>query len=407
MAIGNEQIMGWLRANPGASDADIFAAMNQHGVTPEQLAQATGGNIQNIQARYGMQQAQQPTQPAGPTPQTGLMGFENALRGGMEGSLGALNTGMQGANQALTQNFSQGLNNLNQRTDQAMGMMQPFAQRGGQAFDLQAALSGAMGGDAQSQAFQNFQQSPGQQYLMEQAEKSLLRNASATGGLGGGAIKNALQRNAIGMASQDFGNQFARLGQVAQPGMQAAGTQAGLAQGAGTAGLGASMGLGQALAGNQMSNAANQANVFTGTGNALAGGRMDTGNRMAAAISDTTSALSGLRDAQGRGMADMIGQNSGNLASLLQGSGINQSQLLAQLPQLLAQYGMGEGQQIAGLPGIPGTQQSEGMLGGVGQLLGGIGGLMTGWGFLGGGQPSMDFGMAMDNVNPTNYRGYA
>jgi hypothetical protein len=42
MAVTNEQISAYLAANPGMSDADIAAAMNQYGVMPDQMAQVTG-----------------------------------------------------------------------------------------------------------------------------------------------------------------------------------------------------------------------------------------------------------------------------------------------------------------------------------------------------------------------------
>lgn len=78
-----------------------------------------------------------------------------------------------------------------------------------------AALSGASGADAQAAAFQQFQDSPGQAFLQEQAERGLLRNQAAIGGLGGGNVRRELNRQAIGLAQQDFQNQFNRLQGVA------------------------------------------------------------------------------------------------------------------------------------------------------------------------------------------------
>lgn len=42
MAVSNQDIIDFLLANPGMSDADIGAAMAQYGVSPAQMAQATG-----------------------------------------------------------------------------------------------------------------------------------------------------------------------------------------------------------------------------------------------------------------------------------------------------------------------------------------------------------------------------
>lgn len=372
MAITREQI---LQLTGGSNrGADILRAAQQHGFSPQDVDRAFGldaGTSQNWIAQNMAPQQQMP--------QTGLAGLEAALRGGMEGSLGALQQGAQAARQDLTQNYQAGLDNLNQRTDQAMGYLQPIAQTGGQAFDLMGALTGVLGGDAQAQAYQNFQASPGQQYLQEQAEKALLRNASALGGLGGGAVRNELQRQAIGMAAQDFDNSFNRLGQVAAPGLAAAGQQAGLAQNAGMAGLGAHTNLGNALGGISQSLGQQSAGIIQGTGQQLGGARYDTGNRLAGAIGDTTSALSALRNQQGAGLAEQIGANTGNLANLLTGASDNQANMLTQLAQLLGQYGMGQGSQLAGLPGIPGIDQTGGILGGLGSVLSGAGNFMYGW----------------------------
>jgi len=78
---------------------------------------------------------------------------------------------------ALQNQFDQ----TRQNFQNAQQSYDPFAQQGTQAFGQQSALSGAMGADAQAQAFSQFQASPGQQYLQQQAEKALLRNAAATG----------------------------------------------------------------------------------------------------------------------------------------------------------------------------------------------------------------------------------
>ena len=116
----------------------------------------------------------------------------------------------------------------------------PFIQGGGQAFQQQAALSGAQGPQAQQQALAGVQASPGQQFLQARAQKALLRNAAATGDLGGGRTQQALQEQAIGFGAQDIQNQFARLGQVSQQGLGATAQLGGFRQNLGQAGLGTS-----------------------------------------------------------------------------------------------------------------------------------------------------------------------
>ena len=51
MAVTSEQILGFLNANPGISDAEIVAAMEQYGVSPAQMAQAVGVSEGEVAAR--------------------------------------------------------------------------------------------------------------------------------------------------------------------------------------------------------------------------------------------------------------------------------------------------------------------------------------------------------------------
>jgi hypothetical protein len=53
MAITSRQIIDFLLANPGISDADIVAAMEQYGVSPAQMAQAVGLPEGQVAARVG------------------------------------------------------------------------------------------------------------------------------------------------------------------------------------------------------------------------------------------------------------------------------------------------------------------------------------------------------------------
>jgi len=92
--------------------------------------------------------------------------------------------------------------------------MEPFVAQGESALQQQAALTGLGGQEQQQQAYQAFADSPGQQFLREQQERALLRNASAIGGLGGGNIRTALQQQAFGRAQTDIGQQFNRLASI-------------------------------------------------------------------------------------------------------------------------------------------------------------------------------------------------
>lgn len=99
---------------------------------------------------------------------------------------------------------------------------QPFQQTGVSALNQQQALLGLSGSEAQQSAFDAFNQSPGQQFLRDRAQKNLLRSSAAIGGLGGGNVRTALVEQGVGFAQQDFQNQFGRLGQLAGQGQAAA-----------------------------------------------------------------------------------------------------------------------------------------------------------------------------------------
>lgn len=264
----------------------------------------------------------------GPIP-TGLLGSEDALRRALAGSTSAIETGL----------------------DISQGITQPFTTGGTQAFNLQAALSGAAGPEAQGQAFTDFQTSPGQTFLRDEAERALLRNQASIGGIGGGNVRRALQEQAVGLAAQDFGNQFSRLGQVSGLGAALAGQQAG----AGT------------NAGNIL------ASIVANIGGQRAGARTRAGEQIAGAIGGTTSALAGLTERQGTGLSDIIGTGAGNIANLLAGAGTAQQTSQQALATLLANIGVGAGSTIAGLPGIPGIQQTEGALSDIADITTAIG----------------------------------
>ena len=100
--------------------------------------------------------------------------------------------------------------------------LRPFQEAGESALTQQQALLGLSGQDEQQAAFAAFNESPGQAFLRERAERSLVRQAGALGGLGGGNVRSELTRQGVGFAQQDFQNQFGRLGQLAGQGQSAA-----------------------------------------------------------------------------------------------------------------------------------------------------------------------------------------
>ena len=105
----------------------------------------------------------------------------------------------------------------------------------------------------QQQVGTSFQESPGYQWLLDQTQRATDRGAAAAGLYGSGARAQALQRNAAGLAAQDYGNWYNRLAGLAGVGQTA--TQAALPaitqgiQGQGSASGAATAGAGNAIQG--------------------------------------------------------------------------------------------------------------------------------------------------------------
>jgi hypothetical protein len=162
-----------------------------------------------------------------------------------QGSTPATGTGFYGAVQQFDQGKAQGLAQLAAGAGQArqdvlsgtyagLKELQPYSDAGRAAMQQEAALSGALGPEAQQQAIDSFIESPGQKYLREQQEQALLRNSAAIGGLGGGRVRTALQEQAMGIAATQQQQYLTNLRDIASRGQNAATTGAGMYQTAGT-----------------------------------------------------------------------------------------------------------------------------------------------------------------------------
>jgi hypothetical protein len=335
----------------------------------------------------------------------------NAGAGAIRGAQGQINDLYGQGIDAGNQYFGQGLQAGNNAYNQAVNPLQGYVPGGQNAFNRQAALSGAMGTDAQAQAMQNWQEGPEQAFLREQGERSVTRNAAAMGGLGSGNVMKELNRFGTGLAAQDFQNSFNRLGNVSGMGLQAAGQVGALrgAQGQMNANMGAQQGqMNASMRGQQAGLQGNMANALAGlkgqqgqfagnmgfqggmaagqwgmnTGNNLAQGRTNAGNAIANSLAGVTSGLSNLANQQGAGLSGMYDQQGGNIAAILQNAGLTQAQIQQVMAQQLSGVNMQGAGYNSGLPGIPGVQQTGGIIGGIGQLASGVGnlGLGLGWG---------------------------
>jgi hypothetical protein len=223
---------------------------------------AQAGMMQAVQpGALKVPSAMTPPQPSMQAPQTGLIGSEQALMGGQQQALGAMGAGNSAAqgylqniagmqiqpsqmlgsqaptvagaqlnapaelNNPYVQNFNAAGYNAGvgaSQFDQGVAGLDPYAQQGQGAAKLQADLTGANGQAAQQAAYAQYQSSPAMQYQMDQMSKATERSAAARGGLLGGNVALELQKNAAGIASQDYQNQFNNMSQVTNTGLNAA-----------------------------------------------------------------------------------------------------------------------------------------------------------------------------------------
>ena len=98
--------------------------------------------------------------------------------------------------------------------------LNPYVESGNRGWQIQQALAGTLGPDAQKQAFANYQESPGVQFMRDQGMRGIEQNL-AQSGTGGGTRLKAISKFNQGLAMQDFANQFARTTGIADVGRNA------------------------------------------------------------------------------------------------------------------------------------------------------------------------------------------
>lgn len=402
----------------GSTNDQMARVMRDYGVTPEQAARVTGIDPAQVQQAYNASLAnlnQNATQQAEQMRSgIGLEGAYDARMAGLEAALSGLTEGLGQARTDLTTYTDTGLNALREglgqaRTDltgqnalaqeqlaagfgRAEGMFDPYRQAGTDALGMQSALSGAQGQDAFNQAYQ---ESPYIKFLQEQGERATLRNAAATGGLGGGNVQKELTRFGQGLAGQGLQQQIQNLGALSGQGMGATGAAANLASAGGQAAAGYTSGLGSQLAGlsqlggtqalgantNLAAQLANlgitggttAGNWAYGTGADIANQRFTAGRDLANNIANSQVQLANLASGQGAGLSDIYGTQSGNLSNLLTGYGGTNAQLIQQLANALSAGNFTASGQAAGLASIPGSQQTTGIMGNIANTAAGAG----------------------------------
>jgi len=148
----------------------------------------------------------------------------------------------------------------------ALEGLAPYAEVGAPALSQLSALTGLGGAAAQRAAIQQIETSPEMQAMIQQGEEAILQRASATGGLRGGNVQAALAQFRPQVLSQLIGQQYQRLGGLADIGRV---TQQNIAQ------MGQAAAAGQAATG--MQSAANVGNLLGQIGQAQAGQALAAG----------------------------------------------------------------------------------------------------------------------------------
>jgi hypothetical protein len=309
----------------------------------------------------------------------GLTAAQAAMTSGQQQGEMAQLQGLAGGEQALTEGQRAALQNLTltqQRTsglyDKGIGYYEPYTQGGVGAYNQQAALSGALGPEAQQQAYAAYQQSPGVAFAQQEAERAILRNAAAVGGLGGGNVRDELSRRAVGTYMQDFQNQFGRLGEVSAQGFNAAsqaagmrGAQAGSEQTLGMTAAQIPMNVGSAIAQGRFQTGQTIGGQRSQLGQVMGNQAYQAGSDIANAIANTTSSLSGLTNAQGAGMSDIMSNTVNNINNLYQQAAAGDSEAISQLQATLANLSSGASSSYSSVPIVPGvsTNLAQGVAG--------------------------------------------
>lgn len=290
----------------------------------------------------------------------GFTGAQAQLQRGEDIGARALQQTTAQARQDVLTGQQAGLQSIAQGRESAVAGFQPYAQAGAGAIQQEAALSGALGPEAQQAAINSFIESPGQKYLREQQEKALVRQNAATGGLGGGRIRSALMEQAMGIAATQQQQQLENLRSIATRGQDVAGSLANINMGAGTSAAGIQTGSAQQLANLAQSLGMNISQLMSLSSQQKAALAERTGIN----LSQLDQAIGAARVAgvQGLGtsLAGVVGSTAGDLASLQERQATTTLSAQQNLSQTLGNLAVGAGNQAANYTAQAGSALGQG-----------------------------------------------
>lgn len=291
---------------------------------------------------------------------TGFLGAMANLQQGYGTAQTALDTSTAQARQDVTGGTSSALAQLAQTREEARGQYEPYTTVGTAAVQREAALSGALGPEAQQAAIDAYIESPGQQYLREQQEKALLRNAAAIGGLGGGNVRTALQEQAMGIASTQQQQYLENLRSLATRGQEAAGAMTGVISQTGLAGAQMTQGAGNLLAQLSQQYGLSSADLARMTSSEMATLANNTGLNLATIQQANAAARAGLQTELGSSMASARAAQASDIAGLTETAATNVLNTQQGISSYLANLATGTGSNIANLQAAQGSSLAAG-----------------------------------------------
>lgn len=174
-----------------------------------------------------------------PTPAVALIGAASSVAGSAIASNSAKSAANKAA-EAETQASTATIAEQRRQFDAMQKLLAPYVQMGNQALTAQGNLIGLGGTAAQQQAIAALQSSPAYTSAISAGENAILQNSSATGGLRGGNLQNALARFRPELLAQLIQSQYANLGGLTAIGQNAA-------AGTGNAGMQTATSIGNSL----------------------------------------------------------------------------------------------------------------------------------------------------------------
>jgi uncharacterized protein YneF (UPF0154 family) len=367
--VADWQVQQFLRDNPNLSDAQVLDAMVRYGVTPAQMARATGVDINSITRRIAAVEAQRAIdldtarRVANP-PATGLIGYEQAAERGVQQATNTLQQAQQQAVGALTPAMEEvarlyGLNIDDLRAaeqtargdlGQSMGAIRGLygeniaglgaaeqAARGdlGQSMGAIRGLYGeniaglgAAGERARTDLERTFGQAGAMFSPYQQAgSQALQRQLALSGALGQDAFNQAYQESPYIRFLREQGERSTLAGAAATGGLGGGRVQQELVRfGQGLAGQGLQQQIGNlsALSGMGFQATGAGADILTGLGTNLGNVGMNTAQNIAA---------------QRGALAGVEGQYGTNLANLATGTAQNIAAQRGALAGIEGQYG--------------------------------------------------------------------